>query len=89
MLVMDIFGQDRRPAWKKIDRPTLVIASSESPLGRSEGNSRSDPDCRAALCALDHSELQGDTSRLITPPLIWAQVRKPLKCPVECPTIKS
>jgi non-heme chloroperoxidase len=32
MLVMDIFGMDRRPALKKIDRPTLVIASAESPL---------------------------------------------------------
>jgi non-heme chloroperoxidase len=32
MLVMDIFGVDRRPALKKINRPTLVIASSTSPL---------------------------------------------------------
>jgi non-heme chloroperoxidase len=32
MLVMDIFAVDRRPALKKIDRPTLVIASSGSPL---------------------------------------------------------
>jgi non-heme chloroperoxidase len=32
MLVSDIFGVDRRPALRKIDRPTLVIASSESPL---------------------------------------------------------
>lgn len=32
MWVMDIFGVDRRPAMKKIDRPTLVIASAESPL---------------------------------------------------------
>ena len=32
MLVMDIFGVDRRPALKKIDRPTLVIASAKSPL---------------------------------------------------------
>lgn len=32
MLVADIFGVDRRPALKKIDRPTLVIASAESPL---------------------------------------------------------
>jgi non-heme chloroperoxidase len=32
MLVMDIFGVDRRPALKKIDRPTLVIASADSPL---------------------------------------------------------
>jgi non-heme chloroperoxidase len=32
MWVMDIFGVDRRPALKKIDRPTLVIASAESPL---------------------------------------------------------
>jgi hypothetical protein len=29
---MDIFGADRRPALKRIDRPTLVIASGESPL---------------------------------------------------------
>jgi microsomal epoxide hydrolase len=32
MLVMDIFGADRRPALKKINRPTLVIASAGSPL---------------------------------------------------------
>jgi non-heme chloroperoxidase len=32
MLVMDIFGVDRRPALKKIDRAALVIASSASPL---------------------------------------------------------
>ncbi len=32
MLVMDIFGVDRRPALKKIDRPALVIASAGSPL---------------------------------------------------------
>ena len=32
MLMMDIFGRDRRAALKKIDRPTLVIASSKSPL---------------------------------------------------------
>jgi non-heme chloroperoxidase len=32
MLVSDIFGADRRPALKKIDRPTLVIASADSPL---------------------------------------------------------
>lgn len=32
MWVADIFGVDRRPALKKIDRPTLVIASTESPL---------------------------------------------------------
>jgi non-heme chloroperoxidase len=32
MLAMDIFGADRRPALKKINRPTLVIASAESPL---------------------------------------------------------
>jgi non-heme chloroperoxidase len=32
MWVADIFGMDRRPALKKIDRPTLVIASAESPL---------------------------------------------------------
>ena len=32
MLVMDIFGVDRRAALKKIDRPTLVIASAKSPL---------------------------------------------------------
>jgi hypothetical protein len=28
-------------------------------------------------------ELRADTSRSITPPLIWARVRKPLKCRVE------
>jgi microsomal epoxide hydrolase len=32
MLIMDIFGVDRRPALAKIDRPTLVIGSAESPL---------------------------------------------------------
>jgi microsomal epoxide hydrolase len=32
MLAMDIFGRDRRPALAKIDKPTLVIASAESPL---------------------------------------------------------
>lgn len=32
MQVMDVFGVDRRPALKKIDRPTLVIASADSPL---------------------------------------------------------
>src|SRR5262249_17903214 len=32
MLMMDIFGVDRRPALAKIDKPTLVIASAESPL---------------------------------------------------------
>ncbi|MFC4764244.1 alpha/beta fold hydrolase [Dyella koreensis] len=32
MLVADIFGADRRPALQKVDKPTLVIASAESPL---------------------------------------------------------
>jgi non-heme chloroperoxidase len=32
MLVADIFGADRRPALQKIDRPTWVIASANSPL---------------------------------------------------------
>lgn len=32
MLVSDIFGTDRRPALQKIDRPTWVIASANSPL---------------------------------------------------------
>lgn len=32
MLIMDIFGVDRRPALKKIDKPTLVIAAATSPL---------------------------------------------------------
>ena len=32
MWVADIFGVDRPPALKKIDRPTLVIASGEYPL---------------------------------------------------------
>jgi len=32
MLAMDIFGVDRRPALKKINRPALVIASAGSPL---------------------------------------------------------
>lgn len=32
MLTTDIFGADRRPALAKLDKPTLVIASSEAPL---------------------------------------------------------
>jgi non-heme chloroperoxidase len=32
MLLMDIFGADRRPALKKINRPALVISSAGSPL---------------------------------------------------------
>lgn len=32
MLVMDIFGADRRPALTKLSKPALVIASSASPL---------------------------------------------------------
>lgn len=32
MLVSDIFGEDRRPALQKIDRPAWVIASANSPL---------------------------------------------------------
>ena len=32
MLVMDIFGADRRPALAKLDKPALVVASSASPL---------------------------------------------------------
>jgi len=32
MLVSDIFGADRRPALQKIDCPTWVIASADSPL---------------------------------------------------------
>lgn len=32
MLVADIFGADRRPALAKLDKPTLVIASADSPL---------------------------------------------------------
>jgi non-heme chloroperoxidase len=32
MLIMDILGVDRRPALKKIDKPTLVVAASTSPL---------------------------------------------------------
>jgi microsomal epoxide hydrolase len=32
MLIMDIFGVDRRPALRKIDKPTLVVAASSSPL---------------------------------------------------------
>ena len=32
MLMMDDYAVDRRPALAKIDRPTLVIASAESPL---------------------------------------------------------
>ncbi len=31
-LVSDIFGVDRRPALAKLNRPTLVIGSSASPL---------------------------------------------------------
>jgi microsomal epoxide hydrolase len=36
MLIMDIFAVDRRPALAKIDKPTLVIASAESPLLRAQ-----------------------------------------------------
>jgi non-heme chloroperoxidase len=36
MLIMDIFAVDRRPALAKINRPTLVIASTESPLLESQ-----------------------------------------------------
>lgn len=36
MLIMDIFAVDRRPALVKINRPTLVIASAESPLLESQ-----------------------------------------------------
>lgn len=32
MLMMDIFAVDRRPAFAKLDKPTLVIASADSPL---------------------------------------------------------
>jgi microsomal epoxide hydrolase len=32
MLVMDIFGADRRPPLAALDKPTLVIASASSPL---------------------------------------------------------
>jgi non-heme chloroperoxidase len=32
MLIMDEYAVDRRPALVKIDKPTLVIASAESPL---------------------------------------------------------
>ncbi|WP_206751918.1 alpha/beta fold hydrolase [Luteimonas cucumeris] len=31
MLVLDLYGADRRPALKKIDRPTLVVAAAASP----------------------------------------------------------
>jgi non-heme chloroperoxidase len=32
MLIADIFGADRRPALAKLDKPTLVMASGNSPL---------------------------------------------------------
>ena len=32
MLAMDIFGADRRPALKKLNKPALVVGSAESPL---------------------------------------------------------
>lgn len=32
MLMMDIFGKDRRPTLRRLNTPALVIASSESPL---------------------------------------------------------
>jgi len=32
MLTQDIFGADRRPALRKLDKPALVIASARSPL---------------------------------------------------------
>jgi len=31
MLMMDVFGVDRRAALKKIDRPALIIAPADSP----------------------------------------------------------
>lgn len=36
MLIMDIFGVDRRPVLAKIDRPTLVIGSAESSLAEAQ-----------------------------------------------------
>jgi pimeloyl-ACP methyl ester carboxylesterase len=36
MLIMDIFGVDRRAALAKIDRPTLVIGSAESSLAEAQ-----------------------------------------------------
>ncbi len=36
MLIMDIFGVDRRPALSKIDRPTLVIGSADSSLAEAQ-----------------------------------------------------
>jgi microsomal epoxide hydrolase len=36
MLIMDIFGVDRRPALARIDRPTLVIGSAESSLAAAQ-----------------------------------------------------
>jgi microsomal epoxide hydrolase len=36
MLIMDIFGVDRRPALARIDRPTLVIGSAESSLAEAQ-----------------------------------------------------
>jgi microsomal epoxide hydrolase len=36
MLMMDIFGADRRPALAQIDRPTLVIGSAESSLAEAQ-----------------------------------------------------
>ena len=32
MLIMDLLAVDRRPALTRLDRPTLVIASADSPL---------------------------------------------------------
>ena len=36
MLVMDLLAVDRRPALKRLDRPTLVIASADSDLLEAE-----------------------------------------------------
>ncbi len=44
MLVADLLGKDRRPALKKMDKPTLVIASANSPeLAAQRGELKSLP----------------------------------------------
>jgi len=54
MLVSDMLTTDRRPALKKFDKPTLVIASSESPLlDAQQAMARALP--KAQLVKIDHA----------------------------------
>jgi len=54
MLIEDLFTTDRRPALKKFNKPTLVVASSKSPLLEAQRNMASAiPD--AKFIAIDHA----------------------------------